>query len=222
MTAAPQLRIGKPTFANALKLWPHISRDKNYLKIVRVRDGVASLTDGVILLRRSVMTPHGPAVPDGCYDVRLGGELSPTTNPDWMKYPDIDLCCPDGINPRSGKAQIQPLCEITNEALSFMVPLVQEIRHKYQGTVTIHKEGMYMRQNPDVGFRYPFNIPTVTTVNPFYLEFVLIEMLQYPTVYLLREHRREDGDEQCTPLIFGRDWANCGLVMPRTDQGDDD
>lgn len=222
MTAAPNLRIGKPTFANALKLWPHISRDRGYLKIVRIRDGVASLTDGVVLLRRSVMTSQGPAVPDGCYDVRLGGELVPTTNPDWMKYPDIDLCCPDGINPRSGKPQIQPLCQIPNDILSFMVPLVQDIRQKYDGTVVMTKDGIYMRQNPEVGIRYQFNLPTVTVINPFYLEFVLIEMLQYPTVYLLREHRRDDGDEQRTPLIFGLDWANCGLVMPKLERGDDD
>lgn len=215
MTAAQQLPLAKPTFANALKLWPHIHEDKDYLRMVRVLNGVASLTDGRVLLRRSVMTANGPAVPDGCYDVRLGGELVRIDSPKGLKYPDIDLCCPDGINPRSGKPQMLPLCQITNDALSFMVPFVQEVRTKYEGTIVMYKDGMYMRQNPGFRVDYPFNLPTETQMNPFYLEFVLIEMLQYPLVYLLREYRKEDGDEQLTPLIFGLDWANCGLVMPK-------
>lgn len=213
MTAATTLPVGKPTFANALKLWPRIPREKTYLKIVRILNGVASLTDGVVLLRRSVMTHEGQAVPDGCYDVRLGGELTPTQNPDWMRYPDIELCRPDGINPGSGKPQLKPLCQLTSEFLGFVVPLVQDIRTKYKGTVVMDKDGIRMQQNAAIGIQFPFNLPEPVVVNPFYLEFVLIEMLQYPTVYLLRETREGEADQR-SPLIFGLNWANCGLVMP--------
>lgn len=212
--------VGKPTFANALKLFPLTPDGKEYLNIVRVRDGVASVTNGHVLIRRSVMVENYQSVPDGCYDVRLGGELVQTRNPHGLKYPDIDLVCPDGINPRSGKTQISPLCQIPKEAISFMVPLVQKIHKEYEGTVVMDKNGIWMRQNPAICMAYPFNLPTATTINPFYLEFVLIEMLQYPMIYLLREHRQEDGQEQRTPLIFGLNWANCGLVMPTKETGE--
>lgn len=222
MTAVQQIKLGKPTFTNALKLWPHLGESKEHLKIVRVVNGVANITDGYVLLRRSVMINNLPAVPDGCYDVKLGGELVPTNNPDWMAYPDIELCQPAGINPASGKPQIQPLCQITSETIGWMIPIVNKIWKEHNGLIVMNKDGFYMRQNPQVGMRYPFNLPTETIVNPFYLEFVLVEMLQYPMVYLLREHNKQEGDEQSSPLIFGLGWANCGLVMPRKLNGFDD
>lgn len=221
MNAVHQLRVGKPTFANALKLWPRMSDDREHLKLVRVVNGVASLTDGRVLIRRSVMGDRGQTVPDGCYDVRLGGELIPTSNPEWMKYPDIELCRPDGINPASGKPQIQPFSQVTNQALGLMTPIVNDMWKKHHGTAIIDANGIWMRQNPAVGVAYPFNLPQPVELNPFYLEFVLIEMLQYPTVYLLREIRSQDGDDQRTPLIFGLDWANCGLIAPLAG-GDED
>jgi len=209
-----QVQYGKPTFANALKIFPHTPEGKEYLKIVRVRNGVASITNSHALIRRSVTVNNVPAVPDGCYDVRVGGDLIPTSNPEWMKYPDIDLVRPDGINPASGKPQIEPFCSITNEVLGFMIPLIQEIRMKFHGTVLLNDKGLWMRQNPQVGMAYPFGLPSPVEVNPLYLEFVLVEMLQYPMVYLLREIRHDNDGAVNTPLIFGLGWDNCGLIMP--------
>lgn len=207
--------LGKPTFANALKIFPHTPEGKEYLKIVRVRDGVASITNGHALIRRPVMNQDGTqAVPDGCYDVRVGGDLIPTSNPEWMKYPDIDLVRPDGINPASGNPQIEPFCSISNEVIGFMIPIIQEIRMKFKGTVLLNDKGLWMRQNPQVGMAYPFGLPQPVELNPLYLEFVLIEMLQYPMVYLLREIKLTPDGLTHTPLVFGINWASCGLIMP--------
>lgn len=209
--------LGEPTFANALKLFPKIGHNKSYLKMVRVRDGVASITDGKILLRRSIRDDKGmPTVPDGAYDVKIGGALVPTNRSDWMKYPDIDLIKPKGFE------NLRPLCTINNEMFGMFIEYLEAVK-KHDGTVIINNDGIWMKQNMTFGIAYPFNIGYPIMVNPDLLQVVFIELTRYPYVHMTREIRIEDEDNQVTPLIFGLNWLHCALVMPlKKGLGDDD
>ena len=208
--------LGQPTFANALKLFPKISRNKSYLKMVRVRDGVASITDGKILLRRSMLVPDEQkpgfmraAMPDGAYDVKIGGALVPTYRSDWMKYPDIDL-----IKPRNFE-DLKPLCTINNEMIGMFIEYLEEVK-KHDGTIVIDNAGIWMIQNKTFGIAFPFNIGMPISLDPELLQVVFIELTRYPHVFMTREFRPADEDKQITPLIFGLNWLHCGLIMPLT------
>lgn len=188
----------QPKFTNASKLFALTGREE--LKVVRVVQGTANLTNGHVLIRRYV------GIPDGVYDVNMDGSLSPTRYAHGMRYPDIEMIRPPFET-------MIPSCELPNAAMGPMIQLCQEAR-KVDGKLILSKEGVYMLQNPQVNFAFPLGLTAPNKVDPKYFEIALIEMLQYPSVYLLQENRPTDVEGPRTPLVLGLDWGSCALLMP--------
>lgn len=188
-------------FPNALKLFANC---EDNVRAVRVIDGIASITDGkTILIRRRLTNP----IPDGFYDVKLSGELSPVKDVySYRGFPDLLPFRP------SEKSQM--LCKMTNVFIGeYLMRFVREI-YDNQGTVGFNKESVYMVQNPEKKIEYPFNLSERTMFKPHLLTMILTEMIQYPEIAIFRNIREEDGDRQITSVAFGTGWDSCGIIAP--------
>ena len=186
---------------NLMRLLAHTDRDE--LKVVRCINQTISVTDGCMLIRR-----YAPGVADGVYNIDIDGNLKGTRYSHGMKFPDIEMMRPPGLE------SMAPQCNLVKEAVGHMAHFCQEVRRK-DGAVIITKDRMFMKQNPDFLMAYPFELRTPSEFNPLYLEISFIEMAKYELSFMLREHRAVDGDMQRTPLIIGKDWGSCALVMAR-------
>lgn len=196
--------LARPTFSCATKIFAQC--EKEHLKAVRVLNGIANITNMSILIRRNI----GGAIPDGFYNVGLGGVLSPVHFiQNHRGYPDLE--------PFNPGAKATPLCVLKNEFILHLLSLVQEIRD-LDGTVVIEKSSIYMQQNKHIGMAYEFNMPEPMHISPYYLEAVLTEMLQYSEVQMLRVLEKKDGDLE-TPVLIGVSWDCCGLISPRRSWG---
>lgn len=185
-------------FRNISKIFSDTPRHKEHLKVVRVVNHTANLTNGNVLVRRQVTD-----VPDGVYQVSRTGGLAPVPYREWMRYPDIEMIRPPFET-------MHPLCEFRKEALESFIPLCQQVK-AVQGNIIISMNAMYCQQNNQMYVQYPFSLPgEEVRFDPAYLEIAFIEMLQYPVVYLLRDF----GSDETTPLVIGQDWGSCALVMP--------
>lgn len=196
-----------PKFTNATKLFAMCTRD--HLKVVRVIGGTANITNGHVLLRRKV------SAPDGVYDVNMDGSLSPTTYEYGMQYPDLEM-----IRPPFEK--MAPYCQIPHDVIGQLIKLCQEAQ-RIRGDLVIEKGGVFMYQNPNINMPFSFNLPKSVMVNPKYFEVALIEMLQYPFVYLLQQEKKStDSEGFKAPLVLGMDWGSCALIMPMNSDYDED
>jgi hypothetical protein len=175
------------------------------LRYVRVLSGVASITNGLVLLRAPL------DIPNGLYTYTDSNQLRPE-RAGWMSYPDIEVMAPPF-------ARMQPYCEILNTpempTLGSMIPWVERAR-ELNGTIVFAKDGAYFQQHPDFCFNFPFNVRDEIVVSAHYLRLVLGEMLRYDRIYLSREENRFD---KITPLVFGKSWAECALLMPQDSAG---
>jgi hypothetical protein len=196
--------LARPTFSCATKIFAQC--EKEHLKAVRVLNGIANITNMSILIRRNI----GGAIPDGFYNVGLGGALSPVHFIQNHKgYPDLE--------PFNPGAKATPLCVLKHEFILHLLGTVQQIRD-LDGTVVIYKNVLYMKQDNKIGIEFEFNMPEPMCLSPYYLEAVLTEMLQYPEVQMLRVLDKVDGEIE-TPVLIGVSWDCCGLISPRRSWG---
>lgn len=192
--------VPNPKFTEATKLLVDNDCDAA-LQYVRIINKTANITNGRAILRRFV------DLPDGVYNVNLDGSLSPTQYPHGFSYPDIELVKPP-LN------RMRPSCSIDRSVMGAVKHLCDEVVQR-RGSVILGKDAIFMEQNREVGFKYPFNLEDPIRLNPKYLSVVMVEMCQYPEVLVLREHREvKPGDALTTPLVIGRDWGSCALIMP--------
>jgi hypothetical protein len=184
-----------PKFTNTSRLFALCERDE--LKVIRVVNKTANITNGHVLVRRFV------DVPDGVYNVSREGFLVPTTYEHGLRYPDVDMIRPPFERTR-------PLCEIPHAWLGEFITLCQEVE-KVDGLVAMNATHIFMVQNTALNLAFPFGLPHEVRVDPRYLAIALVEMLQYTSVYLLQEQSPANNK----PLILGKDWGSCALVMAR-------
>lgn len=186
--------VANPRFTNASKLFADCPRDA--LKVVAVFGKTANITNGFVLIRRYV------DVPDGAYNINADGSLSPTRYEHGLCYPNIEM-----IRPPFNK--MHPFSQLNKDIIGKMIQFCHEAA-SVDGTVVLTSHGMYMLQNPSISIPFLFGYPKTLKINPTYFGIALVEMLQYSQVYLLQE----DDDSLKTPLVIGKDWGSCALIMP--------
>jgi len=119
MTNVAQLQPAHPKLTNASKLINPEKCQRAELRIIRVINKTANITNGNMILRRFV------DIPDGAYNVNLDGSLSPVEYQHGMKYPDVEL-----VKPPFGTDKMKVYCELTPPVVGQMIRLANEIYQK--------------------------------------------------------------------------------------------
>lgn len=187
------------------------------MKMVRVIGGVASITNGRLLLRCQT----GADVADGFYKmVGTNNRLIPITEFDhgrvWSRssnygywgnnmvmYPDIEQ-----FNPRF--ETLSPFCEIDKPLMKTMMAICEHIR-RLDGNLLLGDNYLTMRQKPheDLTLTFNFSIPNGDEymIDPEELKLALVEMMRYDRVFLTRKE-----SDVSQPLILGLNWGQCALI----------
>lgn len=195
MQAVQQTTVAAQNFKSIARIF--VDARENY-KFVRVANGVANLTDGFLLIRRRVNAP------DGFYNIGMSGDIVPTPWEHGLRFPDIEA-----VKPPLDK--IKPMCEIPQQVCVALTAFANEVI-RLKGTIVLDKNGVFMLQNPNFNVAFPFNFPIQEEVNSKHFLVAFMEMMQYPSVYLLQEIRNIN-EVPNTPIIIGRDWGTCALIF---------
>lgn len=189
-----------------MKHWGRILAlsDQDRFKRVFVQNGTAQVTNGHILLRRGV------SAPDGTYFVDTIGNLESAPGIQ-EKCPDFESILPD-FN-RAQPFQLDPKAMntiIDTAALAQQEGCLLALGYDYVALVKDTPDGKKTMPYPLdclIGLPEPF------TYNPVYIQLALLECLIYDSVYVIKEHPSEQ--KKHTPIIFGKNWGSCSLVMNR-------
>ncbi len=205
LTATSVVPLREPNFLR--ENWKAVlgSSPKEEFRCVRVIGGVATLTNGSILLRSQI------SLPDGFYMLSAGNDLVPmsggTNGLKWLSYPDVETC-----RPQFDRVQPSPLIgrDIVRELLDFS-EVVRRQNSRYRSHIVMDKGGFFAADN--LSFIMPFPIlqsGEEILLDPFYLRLVLTEMLRYEAIHIARER----DETRSPPIIFGLDWGHCALIRP--------
>lgn len=196
-----------PTFKNAAKILPSdadtgYDKKKRAMRYIQVLNNTANFCNGLMLLRRYVPAPNG------LYNVSMDGSIYPAAVPAelFFDFPNFEV-----VRPPFEK--MKPLCVIPKTVMGGMIQILQEITRR-DGTAVIDRDSIWMKQDVGVILRFPFNMAPKININAKFLETTLIEMLQYEEIVFLREERLSEGEDLSTPLVVGRDWGSCAVIMP--------
>ena len=187
----------------------------SYVKYVRSLGGVLTITNGVSMIR------YATGAPDGFYIIDAAGRFV-GVNPEKDNYYQIKIPDPESIKPefpvmdRTGmipRAEIAKFVEFLNYIRQSNNMIGEKVNVVLVDDVAV-KDRSYMDKNgvmPE--FAFPFRMPFKEGLrfDANALRIVFTEMLRYEEVQLLYDnlsHKR-------TPLVVGRGWGNCGLIMPR-------
>ena len=186
------------------------------MKMVRVINGVATVTNGRVFLR----CPAGE-VEDGFYKmVSTENRLIPITEFDhdrvWSKsssyyYSDNpSLYFPDIEQFNPGFDRLKPFCALDKKLIQNIMSICNHVR-KVDGNLLLGDNYLTMQQRPhsDLTLTYNFSVPNGDEyiISPEELKLALIEMLRYDQVYLAR---KESDSPQ--PLVIGLNWNRCALL----------
>jgi len=216
----PQMSIPKPYFVNQLPFLTNnwrafqISDNHDYSKFIRIRDSIATITNGQALVR-SLVTE----VPDGFYMMGDDGglydaqmELANT----WSGYrrdrfPDVDAIKPD-FNAMTMAGPI-PAGEVRQMVDFLSYVKVDDGNDQFRDArVLFDGAGLYSTHKSDLWFSLSFCAPVNADNGRFHantLRLVLIDMLRYPHIFIGRDNR---GMLEDPPLFIGRNWDSCGLI----------
>lgn len=186
------------------------------LRFIKVSRGVASVTNGAVLLRAAT-----PGLVDGFYvlDDSCGYRQLPPGSLGWLNYPDIDAVMPDF-------SKMVPTPKIPKEVVHELVVFCGiAIRHKNEDTyyssdrhsIVMQGNGFCFSHDPNYSFAMPFNnLPLGVGVylDPANLKIALTEMMRYDEIVVSRAERWNHS-----PIVFGRSWEACAIVKPMKDQG---
>ncbi len=204
------------------------SQNESY-RYVRILKGVATITNGEVLLRCPV------ALPDGFYVIGAGNELKSIEhfglNPK-QAYPDVDCCCPKFEHMVRSQ-------EVPSHVISQLCVWLEYARRE-QSMIVVNRNGFAMNsfaaalpdQYPDIAQAHPEMLEKVTFDFRRHLGFQLpiagegvvfsaqnlklafMELSRYPSCFI----SRDEGElaKGGAPLFLGYDWGRCALVMPVT------
>ena len=199
----PAAMVMEPPFLR--ENWKKVlaSATKESYRYVRVLNGVASVTNGHVLLRSPLQ------MADGFYHISTQNELFPATPFGYLSYPDFEQVRPPF-------AKMTPFCEIRcNAPVNSTLTLIDAMSALCQtakrvlANIVIDKQGMFWQQNTNEFLSFPFNTPSEVVLNAGSLALVLDDLRRYDVVYLSREDRSDFSE---MPLVFGLDWARCALI----------
>lgn len=184
--------------------WKRIlGRADDHLAKVRVIGGVATVTDGKLILRSPTNTP------DGFYRIGRGSSLEPhtATGRPYMSsasYPDIGIFEPP-------LSSMKPFGQMNREGIVALIAYCEKARSLDVWGLDLHRDGFSINNRNGNGiqdnFNYRFETTGVITLQPLNLKLALTEMLRYDFCNFFRESLGGNS-----PLILGHDWSNCAMV----------
>lgn len=245
----------RSTFTNVAKLladdedhqhdWYHMNDERRKrrkaMKFVRVKDQVANVCNGHVLLRRSVNAP------DGLYNIDAQGWLESIKDSQYIDgYPDVDMLvryniCAGWYEFNRKDLEMNRLLKsvIPNEIIAKMIGAVSYIKrlskhfdenlcvcidhNSMYGSLTLddlwradeRKEAQIRAECQKGTFYHPFGLKYPVYLNSSYLEIGLIEMSRYPVIGLIRDEAVvNDDDHNDKPLVFECDRGNMFAVAP--------
>lgn len=174
--------------------------DRDNLKVIAVKDKIANVTNGHVLIRRYLDVPNGFYWPGANDDV--------VTAPHPDNYPDVDNLKPDfdshiclGSIDRACMTSMIKACQ---EAMEIGNNIIlndnQLFYYKTHSKDQLYCEGVLPL--PLKGF------PNKIVLNPVYLDIVLKEMINYASAKVVVNQSLNK------PLIIGDNWNRCGMIMP--------
>lgn len=184
-------------------------------KIVRVKSGVANLTDGEsIIIRMPTMAP------DGFYNVGRDSSLIPVRSVGYVTYPDIEVMMPP-VN------KLLLLCKLDKPMMEAIVslanaPFVQDPskRNETYGQPRVQFGPTYFGLLTYGGdptqqmIGHPFNVNPAISLEANRFSIAMSAMLEYN---LLGVYQESDAVADASPLIIGDSLTACILLYPNKD-----
>lgn len=165
------------------------------LKVIAVKNKVAAVTNGHMMIRKPLDVPNGFYWPGKNNDV--------VTAPRPEKYPDLERLRPDfGTHICHGK--------LGRTCMTELIKNCQEAIEDGTDTVSM-SNGLFIYG--DISKKkhchLPLNmLPGKIVLNVAYLDIILKEMLEYASVKVVSEPVPEKA------LIIGDSWDHCCVIMP--------
>jgi hypothetical protein len=205
--------------------------EREYTRLVKVYNNVATITNGPVLLRAPVEN-----IPNGFYCFNDAGFLieSPVRTYKHMQnynnpfgpgdyfYPDPERHHPNFAALASSPpipAEAPPPNISVRTIVDFLTHL-QSISEKdyfeHRALVFFNEGALVSRQDPTIWLQIGFDIPVKPNQRFFranLLRLLFIEMLRYTHVFIGVEH---NDPSALAPLVVGHDWSRCGLIIGDT------
>lgn len=222
--AAPPLQgiyhVNQPPFLTNNWRAIQISDHAEYSKFIKVRDGIANITNGRVLVRSRIGD-----VPEGFYMFGDDGYLYDSKTEavnlcskygTYNRFPDVDVLRVDMSSMTFSTPvlaeEIRQMIDFINHVRSQEVSEIGTRDYQEQSFVVFDGNTLYSRSIADLWFRLSFSSPVNADTGYFHansLRHVLTDMLRYPHVFFGRDCRGVLDD---APLFIGVDWNGCGLI----------
>ena len=188
-------------------------KDK-WLDYIMVSNGVASVTDKGILVRWRVEAANGLYKPS-FRGVPAAFHLSPASaDADvFFSFPNLDVVAP----PFHAMRPVGEFDKNTLNSLNELNTSVLRLERKDYDTpsVVLHGDTAFVNGKPETTIKLPMMLTSQMLIQSRYLEVAIEILMDYPQVYLWREVSDNQSWSETRPLIFGYDWSNCILIMPK-------
>lgn len=215
--------IGQPPYIVNNWRAAQVSDSKEYSQFVKVQGGIATITNGEILLRARVA--H---VPDGFYIIldddsflESAAMVAAISNRRSYYYcesfPDPEAVRPNFTamhqTPPIPAAEIRKIADFLNFVRSESRGEDCNSRVFFEGNALINQNNANLWV--DVGCVVPVN-PEHGVFCTNMLRLIFIDMLRYEHVFIGRDNTFAGTDVDARmPLVIGLDWSSCGLIKPR-------
>lgn len=194
-----------------------------YSKYIKISQGVASVTNGVILLRSRL-----EGIPDGFYMFDDGGCLI-DAGPDihqgifrtYGAYYSVSEIPPDPDAIRPDFPNLTHTPPIQAAEVREMIDFLNHVRgqHRNDEYCLVFFEGnaLISASNVNTWLRLSCEIPVNPDGGNFQanmLRLILTDMLRYEHIFVGRDNRSPPEINIRMPLVFGLDWSSCGIIKP--------
>ena len=174
-----------------------------YNRYVKVADGVASITNGSVIIRSQT------ALPPGFYVITEDNEFvktPPSEDYSWTRFPDVDAARPAferiDYTPPMPKEEILRIIEFSNYAR----------KNSRSGETNLYIRGDIMSMIGDEAswLKLPYPIPVKPAglvFSAYDLKLAFTEMLRYDAIHI----GYDNISSYKQPLVIGLDWGHCAL-----------
>jgi len=174
-----------------------------YNRYVKVSDGVASITNGSVIIRCQV------PLPEGFYVITEDNEFvktPPCEDYSWTKFPDVDVARPafDRIDytPPFPRDEVLRIIEFANYAR----------KNSRSGETNLFVRGDAMSmigdENTWLKLMHPIPVkPAGLVFSAYDLKLAFTEMLRYDAIHI----GYDNVSTYKLPLVIGLDWGHCAL-----------
>lgn len=194
-----------------------------YAKYIKVMGGVATITNGCILVRSRI-----DGLPDGFYEFDDTGHLVDSSTSliesvfrPYRNYysstetpPDPEIVRPDFPNlthtPPIAATEVREMIDFLNHVRG---------QHRSDTHCYVFFEGsaLISASNVNTWLKLSCEIPVNPDGGNFQtnmLRLILTDMLRYEHIFVGRDNRSPPEMNIRMPLVFGLDWSSCGLIKP--------